>query len=146
MLFCFVFKFMGFPGSSAGEESICNAGDPGSIPGLGRSPGKGKGYPLQYSRLENSMDCIVHGVAKSLTRLSDFQIQPWQNSSPKSNSSPNSWAFFFFNLSALLSSFDSDQIASRFTRISDKAFQLLSFNNFSFMYPRAYRLLLSYSH
>ena len=80
------------------------------------------------------MDCIVHGVAKSLTRLSDFQIQPWQNSSPKSNSSPNSWAFFFFNLSALLSSFDSDQIASRFTRISDKAFQLLSvFGNITFL-------------
>ena len=64
----------GFPGSSAGEESICNAGDPGSIPGLGRSPGKGKGYPLQYSRLENSMDCIVHEVAKSWTRLSNFHL------------------------------------------------------------------------
>ena len=46
----------------------------GSIPGLGRSPGKGKGYPLQYSGLENSMDWIVHGVAKSRTRLSDFQF------------------------------------------------------------------------
>ena len=42
------------------------------IPGLGRSPGEGKGYPLQYSGLENSMDCIVHGVTKSWTRLSDF--------------------------------------------------------------------------
>ena len=47
----------------------------GSIPGLGRSPGEGKGYPLQYSGLENSMDCIVHGVAKSWTRLSDFHFQ-----------------------------------------------------------------------
>ena len=47
-------------------------GDLGSIPGLGRSPGEGKGYSLQYSGLENSMDCIVHGVAKSRTRLSSF--------------------------------------------------------------------------
>jgi len=50
---------------SAGKESTCNAGDLGSIPGLGRSPGDGKGYPLQYSGLEKSMDCIVHGVAES---------------------------------------------------------------------------------
>ena len=57
----------GFPDSSFGKESACNAGDPGSIPGLGRSPGEGKGYPLQYSGLENSKDCIVHGVAKSWT-------------------------------------------------------------------------------
>ena len=56
-----------------GKESTCNAGDPSSIPGLGKSPGEGKGYPLQYSGLENSMDCIVHGVAKSWTRLSDTQ-------------------------------------------------------------------------
>ena len=86
---------MGFPNSSVGKESVCNAGDPGSIPvlgrslptlvflgspgkesactvgdlglipGLRRSPGEGKGYPLQYSGLENSMDCIVYGVAKS---------------------------------------------------------------------------------
>ena len=54
---------MGFPHSSAGEESACNVGDPGSIPGLGRSPGEGKGYPFQYSGLENFMDYIVHGVA-----------------------------------------------------------------------------------
>ena len=58
---------MGFPHSSVGKESACNAGDPSSIPGLGRFPGEGKGYPLQYSGLENSMDCIVHGVAKSQT-------------------------------------------------------------------------------
>ena len=64
----------GFPGSSAGKESTCNAGDPGSIPGLGRCPGEGKGYPLQYSDLENSMDYIVHGVAKSQTQLSDFHF------------------------------------------------------------------------
>ena len=65
---------VGFPGGSAGKESACNVGDQGSIPGLGRSPGEGKGYPLQYSGLENSMDCIVHGVTKSQTRLSDFQF------------------------------------------------------------------------
>ena len=63
---------LGFPGGSAGKESACNAGNLGSIPGLGRSPGEGKGYPLYYSGLENSMDCIVHVVAKSWTRLSDF--------------------------------------------------------------------------
>ena len=65
---------MGFPCGSPGEESGCNAGGLGSIPGLGRSPGEGKGYPLQYSGLENSMDCIVHGIAKSQTRLSDFHF------------------------------------------------------------------------
>ena len=56
-----------FPGGSAGKESACNAEDLGSIPGLGRSAGEGKGYSLQYSCLENSMDYIVHGVAKSRT-------------------------------------------------------------------------------
>ena len=63
---------MGFPCDSAGKESTCSAGDLGSIPGLGRSPGEGKGYPLQYFGLQNSRDCIVHGVAKSRTPLSDF--------------------------------------------------------------------------
>ena len=65
---------MDFPCGSAGKESACNVGDPGLIPGLGRSPGEGKGYSLQYSGLENSMDCIVHGVAKSQTRLSGFHF------------------------------------------------------------------------
>ena len=104
----------GFPDSSVGKESICNAVDPSSTPGSGRfpggwigyplqyswaslvsqlvknlpamwktwvrslgwkdSPGEGKGYSLQYSVLENSMDCIVHGVAKSRTQLSDFHL------------------------------------------------------------------------
>ena len=53
----------------------CTAGDLGSFPGLGRSPGEQKGYPLQYSGLENSMDCTVHGVTKSRTGLSDFHFQ-----------------------------------------------------------------------
>ena len=57
----------GFPDGSAGKESACNVGDLGSIPGLGRSLGEGKGYSLQYSGLENSMNCIAHGVAKSQT-------------------------------------------------------------------------------
>ena len=59
--------FLGFLCDSAGKESACNAGNLGSFSGLGRSPGEGKGYPLQYSGLENT----VHGVAKSWTQLSD---------------------------------------------------------------------------
>ena len=66
--------FLDFPGGSAGKESTCSVGDLGSITGLGRSPEKGKGYPLQYSGLENSRDFIVHGVVKSRTQLSDFHF------------------------------------------------------------------------
>ena len=69
--------YWGFPGSSDGKASACNAGDLGSIPGSGRSPGEGNGNPVQYSCLENPMDqrawwASVHGVAKSQTLLSDF--------------------------------------------------------------------------
>ena len=64
----------GFPGGSAGKESACNAGDLGLIPGLGRSPEEGKGYLLQYSGLDSSMDCTVLGVAKSWTGLSNFHF------------------------------------------------------------------------
>ena len=64
--------FLGFSCGSAGKESAYNEGDLGSIPGLGRSHGEGKVYPPQYSGLENSMDCTVHGVTKSWTPLSDF--------------------------------------------------------------------------
>ena len=71
-------RYKGFACGSAGLESTCNAGDLGLIPGLGRSPGEGKGYQLQYSGLENSMDCIDHGVTKSWTRLSDFQFNSIQ--------------------------------------------------------------------
>ena len=60
----YTFTYLGFACGSAGKESSCNAQDLGSINGLGRFPGEGKGYPLQYSGLENSMDYIVHGVAK----------------------------------------------------------------------------------
>ena len=62
------------PGVSAGKETACNEGDVGSIPGLGRSPGEGNGYPLQHSGLETSKDCIVHGVTKCGTWLSDFHF------------------------------------------------------------------------
>ena len=62
---------VGFPDSSVGKESTCNAGDPASIPGSGRSP---IGYPLQYSGLEQSMDCIVLGFTKSWTQLRDFRF------------------------------------------------------------------------
>ena len=65
---------MGFPCGSAGKESASNVGDLGSMPGLGRSPGEGKGYPLQYSGLENSIDCIAHGLAKSWTQLSNLHF------------------------------------------------------------------------
>ena len=64
--------FLGFPCGSAGKESACNVGDLDSIPGLGRSPGEGKGYLLQLSGLEDFIDCMVHGVTKSRTRLSNF--------------------------------------------------------------------------
>ena len=79
VLFCFFSKSAyaapwDFPCVLAGKESACNVGDLGSIPGLGRAPGERKGYPLQYSGLENSMDCIVHGVAMSWAQLSDFHF------------------------------------------------------------------------
>ena len=66
----------GFPGGSNGKESASNAGDWGSVPGLGRSPGEGNGYPLQYSYLENSLErgawrAIAHGIAKSHTQLTN---------------------------------------------------------------------------
>ena len=63
------------PDSSVGKESACNVRDLGSTPGLGRSPGEGKGYSLQYSGLENSMDLKVHGVTKRRTQISDFHLQ-----------------------------------------------------------------------
>ena len=74
---CLPFKgcvWKGCPGSSVVKEFACNAGDPSSIPGSGRSAGEGIGYPLQYSGPENSIDCIVHEVAKSQTQLSNFHF------------------------------------------------------------------------
>ena len=72
----YMHMFASFPDSSVGKESTCDAGDLGSIPGLGRYPGEEKGYPLQYSSLENSIDYTVHGVTKSRTRLSYFHFTP----------------------------------------------------------------------
>ena len=70
--------FLGFPCDSASKESACNAADLGSIPGLGRSPGERNGLPtpvgILYSGLENSRECVVHGVSISQTRLSDFHF------------------------------------------------------------------------
>ena len=66
--------FLGFRCGSTGKESGCDAGDLHSVSGLGRSPGEGKGYPLQYSVLEISMDRTVFGVEKSQTQLSDFHF------------------------------------------------------------------------
>ena len=65
---------MAFPHNSVHKELVCNAGDPGSIPGSGRSSGEGKGYSLQYSGLENPTDYIVHGIARRWTQLSDFHF------------------------------------------------------------------------
>ena len=66
--------FLGFPRGSTGKESAYNMGDLGLMPGLRRFPGEGKGYSLHNPGLENSMDYIIHGVAKSQTRLSDFHF------------------------------------------------------------------------
>ena len=66
--------FLGFPCGLAGKDSTCNVGHLGSVSGLVRSPGEGKDYPIQYSGLENSMDCRVHGVTKSWTRLRSFHF------------------------------------------------------------------------
>ena len=72
ILYSSLTALVGFPDRSVGKEPIYNAGDTSSIPGLGRSPGEGKGYPLQYSSLENSMESIGHGVSKSRTQLSSL--------------------------------------------------------------------------
>ena len=72
-MFCdLILEILNFPCGSGGKESACNTVNLGSAPGLGRSPGERKGYPLQYSGLKNSMNCMVHGVAKSWIRLRDF--------------------------------------------------------------------------
>ena len=77
-----------FPSGSAGKEYACGVGDLSLIPGLGRSPGEGKGYPLQYAGLEKSMDCIVQGVTKSQTRLSNFHFHFTFTQNPTQASAP----------------------------------------------------------
>ena len=67
-------EIRGFPCGSAGKESTCNVGDLGLIPGLGRSPGEGKGYPPQYSGLENSMGSVIHVHAHTYRHLRDLSI------------------------------------------------------------------------
>ena len=76
--------FLGFPCGSAGKESSCNVGDLGLIHWLERSPGEGKGYPFQYFSLENSMDCLVHGIIESQTQLKNFNFH-FQASSWRKN-------------------------------------------------------------
>ena len=95
--FCGPLRSAGFPGGSAGKESACNAKDPGLIPWLGRSPGEGKGYPLQCCGLENSMHCTV---AKSRTRLGDFHLRPAPSARILPVSTPR--RVFFRHLGALL--------------------------------------------
>ena len=99
---------LSFPDNSVGKESACNAGDPSLIPGLGRS-GEGKGYPLQYSGLENSMDYVVHGVTKSRTRLSDFHSlfskAPESRKGPAPDQLPREWFHCVGNLLSTSSGF-----------------------------------------
>ena len=77
--------FLGFPCGSAHKESVRNAGDPGPIPGLERSPGEGIRYPLQYSGLESSMDCVARGVTKSRTQLSYLHFHFPEDDPPNQN-------------------------------------------------------------
>ena len=99
---------LGLPCGSAGKESTCNAGDSGSIPGLGRLTGEGKGYPLQYSGLENSMDCVIHGIRESDTaeQTVTFTFKYWSFSFSISPSDDYSGLISFridwFDLLALL--------------------------------------------
>ena len=84
--------FLGFPCGSAGKESTYNVGDLGSIPGLGRSPGEGTGYSLQYSDLENSKDCLVHGVMDMTKKLNSYRKVNLESSSEEKKI----WFYFIF--------------------------------------------------
>ena len=93
--------FLGFPRGSDGKESACSAGDLGLIPRLGRSPGEGKAYPLQYSGLENSMDrgarqATAHGITKSLTQLSNFHFHQFTQLRKSGNKNEKDIFFFLF--------------------------------------------------
>ena len=79
---------MGFPFGTAGKESVCNAGDLGSIPGLGKSPGEGKDYPLQCAGLENSMDCTVHAAAAAKSLQSCLTLCDPTDGSPRGSPIP----------------------------------------------------------
>ena len=98
---------MGFPHSSVGKESAPNAEDLGLIPGLGRSPGEGKGYPLQYSALENSMDFIVQGVVKSWTRLSKLSLSlPMDGIQEVWGAGPGIWGYQDIGVGRSLKAFE----------------------------------------
>ena len=110
----------GFPCGSAVKESTCNAGDLDSIPGLGRSPGEGKGYPFQSSGLENSMDCIVHSPGQkigmgSLSLLQEEIYSPWGLYSPQDcvsswghkESDTTEWLFTFIFTDTITTDHDS---------------------------------------
>ena len=108
--------FWGFPCGSAGKESACNVEDLGSIPGLGRSPGEGKGYSLQYSGLENSMDCIIRGVAKSWTKLpmKTKVLRHAQGRVPRSNKNGRSKDIKAYECRTCLGKHERSQIARAF--------------------------------
>ena len=93
--FSLVLCVRAFPGGSAGKESACNVGDLGLVPGLGRCPGEGKGYPLQYPGLENSMDYTVHGdrVAKSRTLSEQLSLSKCFKTHLIRCSAPCSWLY-----------------------------------------------------
>ena len=95
--------FLGFHSGSAGKESASNVGNLGLIPGLGRSPGEGKGYPFQYSGLENSIDCIYHGVAKSRTQLRNFHFHNHFKHPNTTLSLPVLWELPDFSRASLVS-------------------------------------------
>ena len=104
--FTFLHTLSSFPCGSAGKESACNAGDLALIPGLGRFPGEGKSYPVQYSGLENSMDSIAHGITKSRTRLSYFhfhfdQWEPIELAFESLDRSPSPFGYFNAGFSRL---------------------------------------------
>ena len=126
-------SYLGFPGRSAGKESACNAGDLASIPWLARSPGGGKGYPLQYSSLENSMKCTVHGVAKSQTALSDFHLQ-------------FSWSLSATRVLSLRPTNLSGQVLTSLTQISVMSPFGSSLNTSLLVFKRYYNLQHFYVH
>ena len=140
----------GLPGVSGGKESAGNAGDLGSIPGLGRSSGEGKGYPLQYSGLVNSMDSIVHGVAESDTTerlpLSTIQVHSQQMPRMRINvylkitgsqlSYFKSWKMMLWKCCT--------QYASKFGKLSSG--HRAGKGQFSFQAPRMFKLLHNCTH
>ena len=105
--------FLGFPGGLAGKESACNAGDLGSIPGLRRSPGEWNSYPPQYSGLEDSMDCIVHGVAElDMTEQLSFSLYKYQIRATFWRHFPLAFLVQFINYSLTLN--QANRLANKF--------------------------------